>query len=151
MQKRRAAFTVIELIFVIVAIGILAIAAIPRLSATRDDARMVRMAQNIVTSANEIAAYAVSKGHTEQTLSDMSGALSTMVSLGEATEQPYQAAMGWGGVDDCVVLKVDNVGSNTEILRIIFGPNSSSKCDRLRSVIDTGQFPMPLRGTIIVF
>ena len=38
MKKAKQAFTMIELIFVIVVIGILATVAIPRLAATRDDA-----------------------------------------------------------------------------------------------------------------
>lgn len=38
----RAAFTMIELIFVIVVIGILASVAIPKLAANRDDAQLVR-------------------------------------------------------------------------------------------------------------
>ena len=43
-------FTMIELIFVIVILGVLAAIAIPRLAATRDDAEVVRAAQNVSTS-----------------------------------------------------------------------------------------------------
>lgn len=39
---KRNAFTMIELIFVIVILGVLAAMAIPKLSATRDDAKLVR-------------------------------------------------------------------------------------------------------------
>ena len=38
------AFTMIELIFMIVILGILAAVAIPRLAATRDDAEIVKVA-----------------------------------------------------------------------------------------------------------
>jgi len=59
--KTREAFTMIEFIFVIIIIAILATIAIPRLAATRMDAKLSTKAQNIMTAANEIAAYAVSR------------------------------------------------------------------------------------------
>ena len=42
-------FTMIELIFVIVILGILAAVAIPRLAATRDDAKIATAAQDLAT------------------------------------------------------------------------------------------------------
>ena len=45
----------IELIFVIVIIGILAVIAIPKLSATRDDAKMVTELNNITNCVQDIA------------------------------------------------------------------------------------------------
>ena len=42
-------FTMIELIFVIVILGILAAVAIPRLAATRDDAEVAKAATNLTT------------------------------------------------------------------------------------------------------
>jgi len=47
-------FTMIELIFVIVIIGILAVIAIPKLSATRDDAKLVTELQNLSTCINDL-------------------------------------------------------------------------------------------------
>ena len=47
MKKSKNAFTMIELIFVIVIIGILATVAIPRLSATRDDAKISKTVSNL--------------------------------------------------------------------------------------------------------
>jgi general secretion pathway protein G len=42
VQKLKSGFTMIELVFVIVVLGILASIAIPRLSATRDDATITK-------------------------------------------------------------------------------------------------------------
>ena len=42
LKMKRKAFTMIELVFVIVVLGILAAIAVPRLSATRDDAQVAK-------------------------------------------------------------------------------------------------------------
>ena len=55
-------FTMIELIFVIVILGILASVAIPRLAATRTDAEVAATVANLRTLLNDAASYYAVKG-----------------------------------------------------------------------------------------
>ena len=73
-------FTMIELIFVIVILGILAAVAIPRLAATRDDAEITKAATNLSTLLGDVGAYYTSQGKFADNLSQM-----TNVSLEPAT------------------------------------------------------------------
>lgn len=59
---KRSAFTMVELIFVIVILGILAAIAIPRLAATRDDAKIATKMQEATQFVNEAGAYYTAHG-----------------------------------------------------------------------------------------
>ncbi|MSN95874.1 type II secretion system protein [Campylobacter sp. FMV-PI01] len=65
-------FTMIELIFVIVILGILAAVAIPRLAATRDDAEVAKAATNLTTFISDLGAYYTSQSQFAETFSKMS-------------------------------------------------------------------------------
>jgi len=67
---KKPAFTLIELIFVIVILGILAAVAIPKLAASRDDAKLARARVDLGTCINDLRGrYTVRGG---LTLSDFS-------------------------------------------------------------------------------
>ena len=58
----RRGFTMIEMIFVIVIVGILASVALPRLSATRDDAIDARDCKNLATCVTDLMADYTARG-----------------------------------------------------------------------------------------
>lgn len=77
----KKAFTMIELIFVIVIIGILASIAIPKLTATRDDAKISAIISNSRTTLTDLQVYYTSRGsiswNTEKIMSTTNTLLST--------------------------------------------------------------------------
>lgn len=62
----KKAFTMIELIFIIVIIGILASVAIPKLAANRDDAKASKELNNLAVYINDITTYYMATGNVSE-------------------------------------------------------------------------------------
>ena len=143
----------IELIFVIVIIGILATVAVPKLMATRDDALTSTYAQQIMTGASEIAAYATSKIKTENNLSQMSNALNTLESSGVLVidTSHKKGVVKVGNTVDCVTIQVVS-GADEENLSISFAnPHNDYLCKQLQNTIPQEKYPMRLRGKYVAY
>ena len=78
------AFTMIELIFVIVILGILAAVAIPRLAATRDDAEVVKAVSNIRLAIQDVGGYYLAKGNFSEDITEMTNVANPIMVKTEA-------------------------------------------------------------------
>lgn len=65
----------IELIFVILILGVLAAVALPKLAATRDDAEVVKAASDLTTAISDISTYYTAKGKFATNIHDMTRAI----------------------------------------------------------------------------
>ena len=65
------AFTMLEIVFIIIILGILAVIALPKLMTTRDDADISVAATNIATFISDINSYYTSQGAISTTIADM--------------------------------------------------------------------------------
>lgn len=61
-MTNKKAFTMLELVFILVILGILAAVGIPKISASRDDAKLVSLKSDINTLKTSFPAYFLSQG-----------------------------------------------------------------------------------------
>lgn len=103
---KRSGFTMIELIFVIVILGILAAVAIPKLAATRDDAKIAKGASDVATLVSDLGAYYTANGKFDPA--------ATNITLENGPIDPLdQSVVNYNPVagTDCVTLTLETNGT----------------------------------------
>ena len=147
----------IELIFVIVILGILAAVAIPKLAATRDDAKVSAIVGNARTALGDMTAYYTSQGGTNF----------SQATLGTVTNVPFETT-GCGGnaagstiaggvfdlcetTNSCVTFTIDgNATSPASQITISTGGSGTAVCDAVANdpaILAMKAQPQKLGGT----
>jgi len=149
----KKAFTMIELIFVIVIIGILSAVALPRLTATRDDALIANNSQYIIGIMTEISTYSTANGESENNLSQMSSILQTLqLDNRVVIDTTNKSAKVKIGEDEaCITIDIDTT-STTDWLKTVFSVGTTDRvCNQVQEFIKEKDYPLVLRGRLIKY
>ena len=138
----------VELVFVIVIIGVLTAIAVPKMMATRSDAKVATMMMKISNAVAEITNYTNSQQAALSDLSKMSGSLAELVSSGEANCSVSSTCLIKMDGVDCVKLAIINTSTNDD-LNISFFNTTNQLCNYLQEEVKPMLYETRLRGTMV--
>jgi len=151
-NMRRSGFTMIELIFVIVILGILASVAIPKLAATRDDAKQATAATSIANAVTEISSYYTATGDFNLTrAAEMSNEIiggswdyADLVNNVGPLEIDYQI-----NSNDCIRLSVGSGDLNISHIAFAGTGSSATLCTNIQNMV--GETNTSIGGSSVNF
>lgn len=152
---KRSGFTMIELIFVIVILGILAAVAIPRLAATREDAQISKLATNVSTLKTEIGSSIVATGTIDfsggqATWENASNTAREMIAAGDASV----AADTLSFIDKananvvCLTVQIDDANTSNVQLITTHGAGTSALCAGVQNMVQEGNVTVSGRNVV---
>lgn len=132
----KQAFTLIELIFAIVIIAILAAIAIPKLSATRDDAKAVKAKMNLAVCIGNISSYYTA------TEKETAGSKDN---ASDFTKSCKDVAL-----DSCYIIKLSNIYDGNITIEDN-SSNNSNWCEASQKYAHKENLSEPSPGKIFIF
>jgi len=152
MKNIKKAFTMIELIFVIVIVGILAAVAIPRLAATRDDAKVSILAKAINSVKIEIATSILASNKIPTTTEEMKQLSNTLNELSDfvvVNNQVINIIDTDNASQVCKILTIDNSDITSIKLVLTNGAGTSAICKGLQELISNNNTGITIAGNIV--
>ena len=150
-------FTMIELIFVIVILGILAAVAIPKFMATRTDAQVAARGQEVQSAVQEVSNYVTSQGGEANSteLTNMSQVLKQLANNGQGAEADSAASttgdklfeVYGANTNKCIDLE-----TNTTALQVKYDSGASSTdqiCNGMKKIVKEANYT--LAGSSVKF
>ena len=133
-------FTMIELIFVIVILGILAAVAIPKMMATRTDAKAVSIGQEIQSAVQEISNYVTSQGGdvNSHNIVNMSQVLKSLKDQNKGKEvNATEFKVYSEGTNNCI-----QFDTNKTALQIKYGGANDQICAGIKKMIKEANYTL---------
>ena len=152
MIQSKKAFTMIELIFVIVIIGILASVAIPKLSATRDDAKVSVLAKAIQSIKSEIASSILANNQVPTTTQEMIKISNTLRDLSSfiIVNNKVIDIVDTDNVNAiCKTITIDDTNISNIQLILQDGNGTTSICKGLKKIVPDNNTAFTIAGNLI--
>jgi type II secretory pathway pseudopilin PulG len=152
MKNTKTAFTLIELIFIIVVIGILASVAIPKLSATRDDAKVSILSKAVNTFKSEVSTYILATGKIPKTAKELKSISNTISGLPQfviVSDKVINILDTDNGSEVCKKIRIDDTDSSNIHLIIADGEGNSNICQGVKRLVPDSNINFTISGNII--
>ena len=148
----KKAFTIIELIFAIVIIGILASVALPRLSATRDDAKASILAKAIQSVKSEISSAILANNRVPTTTSEMIEISNTLRDLSNfvlVNDKVIDIVDTDDNSSICKKITIDDSDISNIKLNITDGAGDTAICKGVKRLVPDNNTSFTIAGNLV--